>query len=325
MIRTHKKSTALRRCICCICCGVLTLSAACGCKKNAQIETVTSENIVTENFTTKHFVTEKVIPQSKPLPTSYYDRNSFSLHISAAKDYGAEGEIFCGTVPHHLLAGRLIASFLQTASSSRAQTDTVVVTATMHFTENNPICTSLCDWETPFGKLECDTELTETLIAETKAVCDDDMAAFDHGISALVPYIKYYFPNSKIAFILVDERADKDIPRKLAELYSSIDKECLFLFSADFSHYLSAHETEQHDLETIEAVANRDYEKVAAMTDDNVDSPYVLCTFMRLAEKVNAEPILFDRSNSMLISGVPYNENTYPDGLTSYLVYGAEK
>lgn len=316
MVRTLKKITAL------LCCGLLTLSAACGCKNDYSDETA-GEFSAVENST------PLIIPQNTPLPCTYYDRNSFSNHISAAVDYGSEDEIFCGTVPHHLLAGRLIAGFLKTAAASREQTETVtetvIVTATMHFTKDNPICTSLCDWDTPFGRLECDTVLTSVIMEETGAVCDDDMAALDHGISALIPYIKYYFPNSQIAFVLVDEKADKDIPDRLAELYSGFDKECLFLFSADFSHYLPAHVTEQRDLETIDAVASRDYKKVAAMTDDNVDSPYVLGTFMRLAEKDGADPKLLDRSNSMLMSGVPYSEKAYPEGLTSYLVYAAEK
>lgn len=316
MDRTLKKITAI------VCCGLLTLSAACGCKKN-------NCNDISEDFSTTESSTSMVIPQSTPLPCTYYDRKSFSLHTSDTADYECGGEIFCGTVPHHLLAGRLIAGFLEAAASSRGQSDTVtetvVVTATMHFTEDNPICTSLCDWDTPFGRLECDTVLTGTIMEETGAVCDDDMAALDHGISALVPYIKYYFPDAQIAFILVDEKADKDIPERLAKLYSGFDKECLFLFSADFSHYLPAHNTEKNDLETIEAVAEMNYKKVAAMTDDNVDSPYVLSTFMHLAENCGAEPMLLDRSNSMLISGIPYSEKAYPDGLTSYLVYAAEK
>ena len=297
------------------------LSAACGCKNNLYNDTGT-ETPVTE------ITTSMIIPKSKPLSCPYYDRNSFSVHTSDAADYDSSGTIFCGTVPHHLLAGRLIAGFLETAASSRNQTDTVtdtvIVTATMHFTEDNPLCTSLCDWDTPFGKLECDTVLTGAIMEETGAVCDDDMAMLDHGISALVPYIKYYFPDSEIAFVLVDNMADRDTPERLAELYSSFDKECLFLFSADFSHYLPAHDTEKHDLETIEAVADMDYGKVAAMTDDNVDSPYVLSTFMHLAENYGTSPTLLDRSNSMLISGVPYSEKAYPEGLTSYQVYSAE-
>lgn len=312
MDRALKKITAL------LCCGLLTLSAACGCKDDIYNDAGT-ETPITE-------ISEPpIIPVSKPLSCPYYDRNSFSVHTADAADYEYSGEIFCGTVPHHLLAGRLISGFLEASSTSRQQTDTVVVTATMHFTEDDPLCTSLCDWETPFGTMKCDTQLTEEIMAETGAVCDDDMAMLDHGISALVPYLKYYFPDSEIAFVLVDNMAEKDTPDRLAELYSSFDKDCLFLFSADFSHYLPAHDTEKHDLETIEAVAEMDYEKVAAMTDDNVDSPYVLSTFMHLAEKVGAAPTLLDRSNSMLISGVPYSEKAYPEGLTSYMVYSGEK
>lgn len=316
MDRNLKKITAF------LCCGLLTLSAACGCKGDIYNDAGTETTVV-------ETTSPLIIPKSTPLSCPYYDRNSFSVHTADAADYEYNGEIFCGTIPHHLLAGRLIAGFLEAAASSRKQTDTVtdtvIVTATMHFTEDDPICTSLCDWDTPFGKLECDTVLTGAIMEETGAVCDDDMAMLDHGISALVPYIKYYFPDSEIAFVLVDNMADKDIPERLARLYASFDKDCLFLFSADFSHYLPAHDTEKHDLETIEAVAEMDYGKVAAMTDDNVDSPYVLGTFMHLAENCGAKPTLLGRSNSMLISGVPYSEKAYPEGLTSYQVYCGEK
>ncbi len=314
MAQTHKEITAL------LCCGLIILSAACGCRAEKTETVVTTAETVSEPP-----VSEVYAEKGKPLQTIYFDRNSFSLHTNYAEEYGSDGEIFCGIVPHHLLAGRLIAGFLQAASASRQRTDTVVVTATMHFTEDNPVCTSFCDWDTPFGRLECDEQLTEKLIAETGAVCDDETAQLDHGISALVPYIKYYFPDSEIAFLLVDEKADKSLPDKLAELYCSIDSDCLYLFSADFSHYLPAHETERRDLETIEAVAEKDYEKISSMTDDNVDSPYVLGTFVRLAEKSGAETKLLGRSNSMLISDIPYSEKAYPDGLTSYLVYCAEK
>ena len=140
-----------------------------------------------------------------------------------------------------------------------------------------------------------------------------------------MPYVKYYFPDAQTAFLLVDRKADKDTPEKLAELFKQIsqEKECLFLFSADFSHYLEPDETERHDLETLEAVMSKQYEKVASMTDDNVDSPHVLGTFMKLGDICGREYILLERSNSLIMSRLPYSRPELREGLTSYFVFAA--
>lgn len=314
MNRICKKFSAI------LCCGAILL---CGCD-GGRAE-------VTDTVTATDFpVAEEPAETTPPIPerklaSSHFDADGFNLHISMAEVYAADEEILCGTVPHHILAGRLIAGFLKTAAVSREKTDTVVIVGTMHYTKDSPLCTSLKSWDTPFGVLECDRELTEKIIDVTGAETDDDMAEQDHAVAALVPYVKYYFPDSEIAFLLVDNKAAEDTPQRLAEMLMEMsgEKNCLFVFSADFSHYLDPWDTEMRDNETLSAVMASDYERIGAMTDDNVDSPHVLGTFMRLSEAAGREISLLDHSNSLLISGVPYNERTYSEGLTSYFVFGA--
>ena len=308
-----KKITAL------LCCGII-LFAACGCS----VEN-TDENIIQSEIGSAVNKSPSTAAEEKMLHCPYYDFHNFNLHISAAQTYDTADEILCGTIPHHLLAGNLIAGFMQTAALSREKTETVVIAATMHFTENSPLCTSYLDWDTPFGTLECDENITSRFEQTMGAVTDDDMAELDHGISALIPYVKYYFPDSEIAFLLIDNRAPKDTPDTLSDLFTEIasEKDCLFLFSADFSHYLEPHETELHDKQTLEAVMSWDFDTVSAMTDSNVDSPYVLGTFMRLAEKSGREIIMLDHSNSLLISDMPYSPALFGEGLTSYFVFAS--
>lgn len=259
------------------------------------------------------------------LPSAFYNKKSFDQHISGAQSYAFEGEMKCAVVPHHLTAGRLIASLLKTASESREKTDTVVVCATMHFGGNDFLTTSFSDWDTPFGVLECDRPLAEKLSEGLGSVPDDRMAALDHGIAALIPYIKYYFPDSEIVYTLIDNRADKDVPEKLTSLLKETgeEKDCFFLFSADFSHYLKPEQTELHDRETLRAVTEKDLGKIAGMTDSNVDSPFVLSTFIRLSCELEREIAFLERSNSLLMSGIPYNEVTYGEGLTSYFIFAS--
>ncbi|MBQ2823485.1 MAG: AmmeMemoRadiSam system protein B [Oscillospiraceae bacterium] len=308
-----KKITAL------FCCGII-LSAAGGCSvEDVNENTVQSETVSAVNEASSS------VKEEKMLHCTYYDFHNFNLHLSSAVTYDTDEEILCGTIPHHLLAGNLIAGFMHTAALSREKTDTVVIAATMHFTENSPLCTSYLDWDTPFGTLECDESITSRFEQTMGAVTDDDMAELDHGISALIPYVKYYFPDSEIAFLLIDNRASKNTPDTLSDLFTEIasEKDCLFLFSADFSHYLEPHETELHDKQTLEAVMSWDFDTVASMTDSNVDSPYVLGTFMHLAEKTGREITMLDHSNSLILSGIPYSPSLFGEGLTSYYVFAS--
>ena len=302
----------------CLLCSVVTL---CGCQGTAY--TVPDETVQTEAVSE---TAENIIPVRKEkLSCTYYTEYDFNLHTAAAELYETDGEILCGTVPHHLTAGKMIAGFLKTAASSRTETETVFITATMHYPEGAPLCTSFLDWSTPFGTAECDTEMTEQLASALGAETDDDMASLDHSVSALIPYVKYYFPEAKIAFLLVANSAPDDTPEKISALLEEFaeEKNCLFVFSADFSHYLKPFETEIRDEETLEAVMAQDYARVAQMTDSNVDSPHCLGTFMRLSSALGGETVLLDHSNSFEISDLPYNDTTFGEGLTSYFVFAS--
>ena len=296
-----------------------------GCRPVKNEETAFVSRFYTETVNTETELDLEEKAGQNFLPSAFYDKKSFDQHISGAESYDFTGEMQCGTVPHHLTAGRLIASLLKTASESRKSTDTIVVCATMHVGKTDFITTSFYDWNTPFGVLKCDRQLAKQLSDGMGAVTDNEMAALDHGIAALVPYIKYYFPNSEIVYTLIDNRAGDDTAEKLTSLLEDMDREkdCFCLFSADFSHYLVPEQTELHDRETLEAVMEKDLGKIALMTDSNVDSPIVLETFTRLSCKLGEGPVFLDRSNSLLMSGIPYNEITYGEGLTSYFIFAS--
>ena len=103
-----KKITAL------FCCGII-LSAAGGCSVENTVENIVQSEIssaVNEAYST--------VAEEKMLNCPYYDFHNFNLHLSSALTYDTDGEILCGTIPHHLLAGNLIAGFMQTAALSRA-------------------------------------------------------------------------------------------------------------------------------------------------------------------------------------------------------------
>ncbi|MGN0586920.1 MAG: AmmeMemoRadiSam system protein B [Oscillospiraceae bacterium] len=303
---------------------MMILSQLCGCSaENAAESTAESAYIdepVTE-YTTQE--AQKIYPL---LDCNFYIERDFRVYTASPEEYDVSGELLCGTVPHHLTGGRLISSFFYTAAQNRGDVDTIVIVATKHYKDGGAFVTSKCGWQTPFGVMENDIEVTERLMEVGAAEHDMSMEE-DHAVSSLIPFAKYYFPEAKISAVLVGAAVDKKTPDKLAaaltELYG--ERNILTVFSVDFSHYLQPYDTAEHDEETRRAVLAGDLSAVAAMTDSNMDSPYCIGTFMRLTDNLGGGIAELDHSNSLEMSGLPYSAAAFPEGLTSYFVFGGVK
>ncbi len=312
-------------------CLIITLTLLCGCSSashssETDISSVPVTISVKKEQTEEQTALSKVKSSSCPLlECDYYIEKDFMSYISQPSEYSFDGEISCGIVPHHLTAGNMIAGFFDTAATSQQNTDTVIIIATKHYSGVSSLCTTYSGWQTPFGTLENDTEISARFIDELSASESSDMLELDHSASGLIPFVKYYFPNAKVSTLLVEFSADEDTPERLSELLAQIctEKDCLVIFSIDFSHYLVPELTHMHDEETRSLIEAADYEKIAALTDDNVDSPLCLNTFLMLSSALGKTPTELDHSNSMLISQISYTEKSYPDGITSYFIYAS--
>lgn len=296
--------------------AVLTAALLCGCSAEDTAESVYLDEPVTEYST--------AAPQaSYPLlDCNFYIERDFRVYTAAPKEYNISGELLCGTVPHHLTGGQLISSFFYTAAENRGDVDTIIIVGTKHYKEGGAFVTSKCGWQTPFGVMENDTEVTARLMDAGAAERDTSMEE-DHAVSSLIPFVKYYFPDAKVSAVLVGVNADKKVPEMLSAALSELygEKRILTVFSVDFSHYLQPRDTAEHDEETRRAVLGGDLSAVAAMTDSNMDSPYCIGTFMRLTEQLGGSIAELDHSNSLEMSGLPYSAEAFPEGLTSYFIF----
>ncbi len=318
MNRTFKRKAA----VCLLCCALW------GCGEAAESADIETE-FLSEDHTSSESVscgTEESLSgrSEKLLSCDFYDERTFAVHDKISEPYDIEGRLLGGVVTHHLLAGKMIAGFFKSAAKNRGdEIETVVIIAPMHYPEEDMFCTSSLSWQTPFGKAETDREITERLVSELGAAEDSEMLVHDHSASSLLPYLKYYLPDAKVACLLISGRADKAAPKKTAELLKDIseDKNCLFVFSIDFSHYLPPEKTEEMDKITLEAVLSRDLESIAEMTDDNMDSPRCMCTFLELMDMLDGTVHEADHGNSLSMSDVPYTKATFGEGLTSYYVF----
>lgn len=289
----------------------------CGCA--APVPTPEADPPVTEASEER----EQAVSYSELLECRYFDEQEFLIYDRRGATYPTDGAVRCGVVPHHLTAGHMISGFFKTAAESGGEVETVVIVAPMHYPSEQALCTSEKDWATPWGIAETDPEISGLFTQRLGAVCDDEMLQYDHSASSHIPFVKYYFPDAKSACLLVSPNQSEDFPERLAALLHEISelKSCLFVFSIDFSHYLSPEAADLHDSETLDAVLAGDTDAIERMTNDNVDAPYCLSAFVRLADRLGTKVTAADNSNTARVLDYPYNEVLFPEGVTSYFVY----
>src|SRR5438552_10286251 len=111
------------------------------------------------------------------------------------------------TVPHHLLARDLIAKAFVMAS--RGSYRRVVVMSPDH---NNLGRTDISvadgNFATVFGALETDRALTKRL-TEVPSVSASDFFYREHGIQAILPFVKCFFPRAQVVAVTFKERTKK--------------------------------------------------------------------------------------------------------------------
>lgn len=265
----------------------------------------------------------------KYLPCGYYDEETFRRSVTLAEAYPREGKLCAGVVPHHLLAGEMIASFFASAAEDGPY-DTVLFVGPSHYPTGAGAVTTRSGWQTVFGPVENDLSLTASLLGDRTlaARTDDENMRLDHAVSGLIPYVGYYLPGAKVSALLLEnglspERIQAAAERAAAAV-SEEGKRVLLVCSIDFSHYLMPKEAVLRDEETRKAVEAFDYRTISRFTDSNMDSPQTMTVFLRTAQaRGTGEVTMFDHSSSDRILEAASSDPAYREGTTTYFIFAA--
>jgi MEMO1 family protein len=201
-----------------------------------------------------------------------------AIREAAGRDKVLVDNLQGGIVTHHDLVSNLMADFFVQIKTNSNPKTFIMIGPNHPDVGLAPGISGRIDWQTPFGVLEHDYAILDELEAGRYLAYDEENLIPEHSIKVLLPFIKYYFPEAKIAPIALTSKYGLEETIEFAEVLAEYleDPDVVLVTSIDFSHYLPASEATEMDKVTWEAMQKRDYQSISKFNNDYVDSPLSL-------------------------------------------------
>jgi AmmeMemoRadiSam system protein B len=218
------------------------------------------------------------------LRSLHVEREVFESSIKNPRDYDAD-YIIAGVIPHHLTAATLISGFFVAVANQSQEFDTVVIVGPHHYGGIANIIYSKNNWNVGEG-VECDTAFFDELNLnkfKSLAAESDELIETDHSTSVYIPYINHYLPNAKVAPIMLSRSLTLSQTLEFSNALNKTleNKNALLICSVDFSHYLTPIESVRKDDITLSAINENKYSTIFNFSNNHLDSPPTLITFLR--------------------------------------------
>ncbi|MDR0464902.1 MAG: AmmeMemoRadiSam system protein B [Treponema sp.] len=235
---------------------------------------------------------------------------------------------WAGIVSHHILAHDYIDAWFFHLSQMRDIKRFFIISPDHYGVSLQPFSLTVGNWDSGIsdgasgGFVKSDSDKVIEIAGLLEVSLDPNVFFMEHGISALMPYIKKYFPDAEVIAIAVNAESEVNTRTggKLADvLEKEFDKkgknENFLLISSDFSHKGGIEETSLNDYKSIHYLKNINDALWNTVICDNRMGIYILD---RLGKR-NSESVILYHTNSYNISG-------YDEDITSYFfVYFADK
>lgn len=145
-----------------------------------------------------------------------------------------------GIVPHAgwFYSGAIACNVIQCLSAARSPDTVLLFGRHLHPTGSNYLMKS-GSWDTPFGDLEIDGELGEK-ISDEFAFRIETASRYeqDNTIEVQLPFIRYFFPESRILPIGVPPSPKSlEIGERVVDLSEKLGRNVIVVGSTDLTHY----------------------------------------------------------------------------------------
>jgi|GEM_PF-730529 len=250
--------------------------------------------------------------------TLFLDRPEYArIRSRPIKTIDIKGRAIAGTVNHHVLATDLLASFFRSLAKNRPDATRIVILSPDHFNVGrSSISTHSRSYTAPSGIVEVDKEAVQSLVEKQLALEENgSMYELEHGIGALIPFLKDEFPKVSIVPISIRGSADRTIAIKLGKALQALDDgHTLFIVSADMSHYLSKDDALKNDQSIRSWLANRNLQAMADANDDFTDSGLQFVALFTWFNQEKTKPTFIELGH-----GISSDYNGPDDFTTSYV------
>ena len=228
--------------------------------------------------------------------------------------------IRAAVLPHHTLVGDELDTWWATIAQSNLKPSVIVIVGPNHENAGKAdVQITHGVWTTPFGDVETEHALVDQLL-KTGAVGNEPTSFInEHAIGTHAPYIAEWFPGVPIVPVIAKSGADQDDARAFErQLEALLPPDTLVIASIDFSHYLNQEDTAAMDAETMKLINNRDYDHIATLHSDHLDTPFAMITYLLWTDHHNYTTDLISHSSSHEV----LHDANVPG--TSYFVYYSE-
>ena len=151
-----------------------------------------------------------------------------------------EGYAVGGIVPHAgwFYSGKIACNVIKCLKQEEEPETCILMGRHLHPGSDNFIMKQ-GKWATPLGELEIDAELAGKLESEFSFTIETTSRyEQDNTIELQLPFIKYFFPNTRIVPLGLPPRAASlEIARRAAEISKDIGRRTIVLGSTDLTHY----------------------------------------------------------------------------------------
>lgn len=263
---------------------------------------------------------------SRPLvgthPVLDFDREGFFDSVARSADpfpLGLSGSLRGGIIPHHTLPGFLIARFFRTVAAGPSIPKKIILIGPNHPDAGaRTVLTSSFDWETPFGRVRAAREEVAAITASESAFENGDILSREHSVAAIMPYVKYFLPDTEVIPIVLQSKLDSaDVKRIAKDLSAFVDEGTIVVAAVDFSHYLTASQAQKKDEHTRLLLESLSAEGLFGLDNDHLDSPASIALLfeMMMVEGVSDFRILANTNSGFL-------SDDFVTPTTSYFVAG---
>ncbi len=176
-------------------------------------------------------------------------------------------------VPHagYIYSGPIAAmSYLEL--SKYDEPDTIIVIGPNHRGYGPIIAVpkNVTQWETPFGDVSINHEITDQLVADNHIIeKNDESHEKEHSVEVQLPFLQYILKNNFDFVPIVITRQNYEHAKSLGETLAKVlkDKNAIVIASSDFTHYEPHEQAKQKDEKVLQAIEQMSGKKMYEIKD----------------------------------------------------------